>query len=65
MTASPEIKAAAAYLVAAAAAMKSGAGLDVAPVDLGFAAQRLCACAGDLLAGLHLTEIEAQEAVDG
>lgn len=65
MTPSPEIEAAAAYVMALADAVKSGAGLAVTPAEAAFARQRLRPVAADLLAGLHRPEIEQQEAVDG
>lgn len=47
---------AAAYLEREAEAVKSGAGVPVDMADLGFAAQRLRACAAGLRAGFHLPD---------
>lgn len=52
----PEIQRAAAFLYEEADKTRSGAGLDVPPAELAFAAQRLRACADSLLAGLHMPD---------
>lgn len=44
-------------LLAEAEAVKSGAGLEVSPAEIAFAAQRLRACAAGLLAGLHMPDV--------
>ena len=65
MSCTPEIEAAAKYIEAEALAVRSSSGLAVSPSEISFAAQRLCAAAAGLRAGLHVPDLPLEEPTDG